>query len=42
VYITGGGVKVRTRTGRAVSESLPELVGLVDALDGRLAILDGS
>ena len=41
MYITGGGVKVRTRTGREVSDSLPELVGLVDALDGRPANLDG-
>ena len=34
VYIDGG-LKVRTRSGRQVSDSLPELVGLVDALDGQ-------
>jgi bifunctional non-homologous end joining protein LigD len=42
VYVDGGGgLKVRTRSGRQVSESLPELAGLVDALGGRPAILDG-
>ena len=40
LYIDGG-LKVRTRSGREVSESLPELAGLVDALDGRSVILDG-
>ena len=40
VYVDEG-LRVRTRTGRQVSDSLPELVGLVDALDGRNAILDG-
>jgi bifunctional non-homologous end joining protein LigD len=40
VYVDGG-FKVRTRPGREVSGSLPELVGLVNALDGRTAILDG-
>jgi bifunctional non-homologous end joining protein LigD len=40
VYIDGG-LKVRTRSGRQVSNSLPELDGLVDALGGRSAILDG-
>ena len=40
LYIDGG-LKVRTRSGRQVSDSLPELHGLVDALDGRPAILDG-
>jgi len=40
VYLDGG-FKVRTRTGREVSASVPELGGLVDALDGRTAILDG-
>ena len=39
-YIDGG-LKVRTRSGRQVSDSLPELAGLVDALDGHAAILDG-
>lgn len=29
VYVDGGGVKVRTRPGREVSDSLPELVGPV-------------
>lgn len=41
VYVDGGGVKVRTRTVREVSDSLPELAGLVHALDGRTAVLDG-
>jgi bifunctional non-homologous end joining protein LigD len=36
-----GGLKVRTRSGRQVSDSLPELASLVDALGGRSAILDG-
>ena len=40
VYMDGGGVKVRTRTGREVSDSPPELLGLVEALDGRPAVLD--
>jgi ATP-dependent DNA ligase len=35
------GLKVRTRSGRQVSDSLPELAGLVDALGARPAILDG-
>jgi ATP-dependent DNA ligase len=29
-----GGLRVRTRTGRQVADSLPELTGLVDALHG--------
>jgi hypothetical protein len=33
-------LKVRTRSGRQVSDSLPELEGLVDGLGGRSAILD--
>jgi ATP-dependent DNA ligase len=36
-----GGLGVRTRTGRQVSDSLPELAGLVDALAGHCLILDG-
>jgi hypothetical protein len=36
VYIDGT-LGVRTRTGRQVSASLPELEGLADALDGRTA-----
>jgi bifunctional non-homologous end joining protein LigD len=40
VYIDRG-LRVRTRTGRQVSDYLPELMGLVDALDGRRVILDG-
>jgi bifunctional non-homologous end joining protein LigD len=40
VYIEPG-LKVRTPSGRQVSDSLPELAGLVDALGGRPAILDG-
>jgi bifunctional non-homologous end joining protein LigD len=39
-YIDGG-LRVRRRTGRQVSDSLPELMGLADALDGHRAILDG-
>jgi ATP-dependent DNA ligase len=31
VYVDGGGVQVRTRRGREVADSLPELAGLVDA-----------
>jgi bifunctional non-homologous end joining protein LigD len=34
-------LRVRTRTGRKVSDSLPELTGLVEALDGHRVILDG-
>jgi ATP-dependent DNA ligase len=41
VYIEDGTLKVRTRTARPVADALPELAGLVDALDGRPAILDG-
>jgi bifunctional non-homologous end joining protein LigD len=40
VYIDGG-LKVRARTGRQVSDSLPELCGLLDALAGHRFILDG-
>jgi bifunctional non-homologous end joining protein LigD len=40
VYLDDG-LRVRTRTGRQVADSLPELRGLVDALAGRNAILDG-
>jgi hypothetical protein len=40
VYVDGG-LRVRTRLGREVSVLLPELAGLVDALDGRSASLDG-
>ena len=40
VYIDGN-LRVRTRTGRQVSDSLPELTGVVDALDGHRLILDG-
>jgi bifunctional non-homologous end joining protein LigD len=40
VYIDGE-LKVRTRAGRQVSSSLPELEGLVDALGGHTVILDG-
>jgi bifunctional non-homologous end joining protein LigD len=40
VYIDDG-MRVRTRSGRQVSDSLPEIAGLVDALGGRSAILDG-
>jgi bifunctional non-homologous end joining protein LigD len=35
------GLRVRTRTGRQVADSLPELNGLVDALGGHTVILDG-
>jgi bifunctional non-homologous end joining protein LigD len=40
VYVDGA-IRVRTRTGRQVSDALPELTGLVDALDGHHVILDG-
>jgi bifunctional non-homologous end joining protein LigD len=40
VYVDDG-LRVRTRTGRQVSDSLPELSGLVEALDGHCVILDG-
>jgi bifunctional non-homologous end joining protein LigD len=41
VYIEDGRLKVRTRAGRQVADALPELAGLVEALSGRSAILDG-
>ena len=42
VYIDAGGApRVRTRAGRQVADALPELAGLVDAVDGRRVILDG-
>lgn len=41
VTVFGGQVVVRTRTGRAVTDALPALRGLTDALDGREAVLDG-
>jgi bifunctional non-homologous end joining protein LigD len=40
IYV-GEQVMVRTRTGRDVTESVPELDGLVRALDGRNVLLDG-
>jgi bifunctional non-homologous end joining protein LigD len=40
VYVDRG-LRVRTRTGRQVSDSLPEVSGLVDALAGHPVILDG-
>jgi bifunctional non-homologous end joining protein LigD len=40
VYIDGS-LRVRTRSGRQVSDSLPELTGLVEALDGHSVVLDG-
>ena len=40
VYVDGC-VKVRTRRGRDISASVPERVGMADALAGRAAILDG-
>jgi bifunctional non-homologous end joining protein LigD len=40
VYIDERGLRVRNRSGRQVSDSLPELAGLVDA-EGKSAILDG-
>ena len=36
-----GGLKVPTRSGRQVSDSLPDLAAVVDARDGHSAILDG-
>jgi bifunctional non-homologous end joining protein LigD len=40
VYVDGG-LRVRTRTSRQVSDSLPELTGLVGALADHSVILDG-
>jgi bifunctional non-homologous end joining protein LigD len=40
VYV-GDGLRVRTRTSRQVTDSLPELTGLIDALDGHRVILVG-
>jgi hypothetical protein len=40
VYVDGG-LRIRTGTGRQVSDSLPELMGLVDAVDGHSVTLDG-
>jgi bifunctional non-homologous end joining protein LigD len=40
VYLDDG-VDVRTRTGRSITTSVPELEGLPEHLDGRRAILDG-
>jgi bifunctional non-homologous end joining protein LigD len=40
VYVDGG-LRVRTRTGRQVSDALPELGGLVEALAGHAVTLDG-
>jgi bifunctional non-homologous end joining protein LigD len=40
VYVDGC-LRVRTRTGRQVSDSLPELAGMAEALDGHRVILDG-
>jgi bifunctional non-homologous end joining protein LigD len=40
VYIEHG-LRVRTRTGRQVADSLPELTGLVNALGGHRVIVDG-
>ena len=40
VYVENG-LRVRTRTSRQVADSLPELKGLVEALDGHHVILDG-
>src|SRR4051812_34743947 len=40
VYVDGL-VTVRTRRGKDISPALPELAGLVNALDGHSAVLDG-
>ncbi len=40
VYVAGT-IKVRSRTGRDITGSVPELAGLADRLDGRDAVLDG-
>lgn len=40
VYVDGT-LDVRTRTGRSITASVPELAGLVDAIRGRSAVLDG-
>ena len=36
-----GNLEVRTRGGHDVAVAVPELGGLIDALDGRSAVLDG-
>ena len=41
VSVADGAVAVRTRTGRLVTDAVPELAGLADGLDGRSAVLDG-
>jgi len=41
VTVADGAVAVRTRTGRLVSDAVPELAGLADALGGRGVVLDG-
>ena len=41
VVVDAGAVRVRTRTGRDVTESVPELVALPAALQERSVVLDG-
>jgi bifunctional non-homologous end joining protein LigD len=40
VYLEAGGVNVRTRRGRSITDRLPELTGLADHI-GRTCVLDG-
>ena len=41
VTVHGGQLAVRTRTGRLVTEAVPELAGLVEQLAARSVVLDG-
>jgi len=41
VYVADGWHMVRTRTGRNVTDQLPEVAGLPDVLDRRAVVLDG-
>jgi bifunctional non-homologous end joining protein LigD len=40
-YLAGGQVRLASRTGRDITRDYPELAGLVTALGGRQAVLDG-
>jgi bifunctional non-homologous end joining protein LigD len=40
-YVEGGSLRLRSRSDRDVTESYPELAGLVEALSGRPVVLDG-
>lgn len=41
VYVSEGALTIRTRTGRNVTDQLPEIAGLAKALDHRAVVLDG-